>query len=76
MRLLEWGTFSATFFIVVAIFLWQWSKMKQHPKKDKGTFIVLLLIGLMLSIFNLQQIPGPVSWVSALFRPLGKFLEL
>lgn len=72
---MEWRAFFATLVIGAVILLLQWPKMKQHPKMDKGAFIVFLLIGLVLSMFNLQQTPGPVSWVSALLKPLGKFLE-
>ncbi|VEF49756.1 Uncharacterised protein [Bacillus freudenreichii] len=73
---MKWGAFFATLVIVAVIFLLQWPKMKKNPKKDKIVFIVLLSLGLVLSMFDLQRIPGPVTWVTTILRPLGKFLEL
>ncbi|WP_260320055.1 hypothetical protein [Peribacillus simplex] len=49
--------------------------MKQKPVKEKLALISLLLIGLLLSMFNLQEMAGPTSWIEALFRPLGEFME-
>ena len=49
----RWGAFFATTVIVALIILYQWPRMKQNPKKDKLAFITLLLIGWVLSMFDL-----------------------
>ncbi|MBS4206486.1 hypothetical protein [Bacillus sp. FJAT-50079] len=72
---MEWKVFFATMLIVFIIILFQWPKMKQHPKKDKGTFLILLFIALILSSLDLQRLPGPVTWVSTLLKPLGTFMQ-
>lgn len=72
---MKWGVFFATAGIVLVIILFQWPKMKQQSKKDKGAFIVLLLLALMLSMFDLQHIKGPVTLLEYIFKPFGKLIE-
>lgn len=72
---MRWETFLLTTAIILVILLLQWPKMKQKPKKDKGALLILLLIGWILSIFNLTHMEGPTSWVQALFKPFGEFME-
>ncbi|MEH7125177.1 hypothetical protein V7122_09515 [Bacillus sp. JJ1532] len=72
---MRWEGFFSTAVIIFVILLFQWPKMKQKPKKDKGALIVLLLIGLVLSMFNLPQMDGPTTWIDALFKPFGQFME-
>ncbi|MGE7761445.1 hypothetical protein [Peribacillus sp. NPDC097895] len=61
--------------IVFLIILYEWPKMKKNPKKDKVAFLTLLLIGLVLSMFNLPQMSGPTEWMQTLFRPFGEYME-
>ncbi|MFD6207372.1 hypothetical protein [Peribacillus sp. NPDC060253] len=61
--------------IVFLIILYEWPKMKKNPKKDKVAFLTLLLIGLVLSMFNLPQMSGPTEWIQTLFRPFGEYME-
>ncbi|AOH53496.1 hypothetical protein ABE28_003960 [Peribacillus muralis] len=72
---MRWAAFFSTAFIVTVIILYEWPKIKRKPAKDKIALISLLLIGLLLSMFNLQEMAGPTSWIEALFRPLGEFME-
>lgn len=72
---MRWGAFFATAAIVMIIILFQWPKMKQHPKKEKSAFIGLLTIGLILSMFDLPHISGPVKWIEFVFKPFTKILE-
>ncbi|MBS4188953.1 hypothetical protein KHA94_01815 [Bacillus sp. FJAT-49705] len=72
---MKWGNFLATAFIILIIILLQWPKMKQKPKKEKSAFIVLLLIGLFLSMFDLPYIGGPAKWIEYVFNPFGEILE-
>jgi multisubunit Na+/H+ antiporter MnhB subunit len=60
--------------IIVIIILFEWPKMKQQPIKDKLVFIVLLFIGWFLSMFDLPNMSGPLTWQEALFHPLRKFI--
>ncbi|MEJ9232945.1 hypothetical protein LAV79_26760 [Peribacillus butanolivorans] len=61
--------------IVALIILYEWPKMKQNSKKDKMAFLSLLLMGLVLSMFNIQQMSGPTSWIETFFKPFGEFME-
>ncbi|WP_340084419.1 hypothetical protein MHB50_18110 [Siminovitchia sp. FSL H7-0308] len=72
--MMAWGSFFGTMMIVLVIMFLQWPKMKQNSKKDKAAFIVLLMIALLLSMFDLQHLKGPVTLVDVIFQPLGKFL--
>ncbi|WP_232732362.1 hypothetical protein [Bacillus sp. mrc49] len=72
---MKWAAFLSTAFIIILITLYEWPRMKQKPVKDKLALISLLLIGLLLSMFNLQEMAGPTSWIEAMFRPLGEFME-
>lgn len=72
---MRWGAFVSTTIIVVLIILYEWPKMKQIPNKDKVAFFTLLLIGWVLSMFDLPHMGGPTSWIVTLFKPFGKFME-
>ena len=72
---MRWGAFFCTTIIVALIILYQWPKMKQNPKKDKIAFSILLLIGWVLSMFDLPHMAGPTTWIEALFKPFGQFME-
>lgn len=71
---MAWGSFFGTMMIVLVIMFLQWPKIKQNPTRDKAAFIVLLMIGLVLSMFDLQHMKGPVTLVDVIFQPLGKLL--
>lgn len=72
---MRWGAFLVTTVIVVLIILYQLPRMKQKPKKDKMAFFTLLLIGWILSMFDLPHLGGPTAWIETLFSPFGRFLE-
>jgi hypothetical protein len=71
----RWGAFLGTTIIIAVIILFQWPKMKQHPKKDKMAFFMLLLFAWVLSMFDLPNMAGPVTLIEALFKPVGQFME-
>lgn len=73
---MKWGTFFITGMLIFLILLLQWPKMKNSPIKDKLAFISLLLIGWVLSMFDLMHISGPVSWLDTLTKPLTRLLEV
>lgn len=72
---MRWGSFFSVTIIVIFIVLFQWSNIKQSPKKDKIAFFSLLFIGWMLSMFNLPDMRGPTAWIEVFFRPFGRFME-
>lgn len=73
---MRWGVFFGTAIIIAVISLLQWPKMKQHPKKDKWVFIMLLLVVWGLSLFDLPQMAGPLTLIQALFKPVGQFMHM
>ena len=72
---MRWGAFFCVMVIVALVILYEWPKMKQNPKKDKMAFFTLLLIGLVLSMFDLPHMGGPTAWIQTLFGPFGRFME-
>ena len=72
---MRWGAFLGTTIIIAVIILYQWPKMKQHPKKDKWMFFMLLLVCWVLSMFDLPNMAGPLTWIEAAFKPVGQILE-
>ncbi|CAI6082182.1 hypothetical protein PAECIP112173_03472 [Paenibacillus sp. JJ-100] len=72
---MQWLAFFSTMVIITVIIALQWPRMKHYPRKDKGAFLVLLLFGLVLSMFDLKYMNGPTTWVEAIFKPFGQFME-
>ncbi|MDU0200833.1 MULTISPECIES: hypothetical protein [Paenibacillus] len=72
---MKWSVFipvaSASFCIV----LLEWPKLKQKPVKDKVAFAAILLAVLLLSMFDLPNTPGPISFLNALFKPFKPLVE-
>lgn len=71
----EWKSFLGTLIIVAFIFFLQWPRLKQKPKKDKAAFIVLLLIGLFLSMFDIKYMTGPAEIRQSLIRPFVEYMQ-
>ncbi|WP_313803438.1 hypothetical protein [Cytobacillus sp.] len=72
---MKWGIFFCVMVIIGAIILYEWKKIKTYPKKDQFTFFILLLLAGTLSLFDLPNLPGPVTLLENIFRPFGKFME-
>lgn len=72
---MRWGAIFAVVTVSIVILLFQWPKMKQAPKKDKWAFGVLLVIGWVLSMFDLPHISGPITWKEVIFRPFGQLMQ-
>ncbi|MFD1706423.1 hypothetical protein ACFSCZ_06595 [Siminovitchia sediminis] len=73
---LEWKQLFSTTVVIAIIITLQWPKMKNHPGKDKGVFVTLLLIGLVLSAFKLGHLPGPGTFLKWIFGPVGKWIGM
>ncbi|MGC5328085.1 hypothetical protein [Brevibacillus sp. SYSU BS000544] len=72
---MRWSVILGVTFIVVLIVLFEWPRMKNHPKRDKIAFAGLLLIGWVLSMLDLQNMAGPNTLVEMIFKPISVILE-
>lgn len=72
---MRWSVILGVTFIVLLIVLFEWPRMKDHPRRDKITFAGLLLIGWVLSLFDLQNLAGPSTFVEMIFKPISVILE-
>jgi len=73
---MRWGVLIGTTLIIVAIVAYEWPKMKLYPRKDKASFIVLILLGWILAQFDLQYMAGPVTLLETIFKPVSKLINL
>ncbi|TCJ04720.1 hypothetical protein [Cytobacillus praedii] len=72
---MKWGIFFCVLVIIGVIILYEWKKIKAYPKKDRITFFILLIIAGALSLFDLPNLPGPVTLLETIFRPFSNFME-
>lgn len=72
---MRWGEWLIMTGVVLLIFLVEWPRFRSYTRKEKLAFCSLLCIGWILSLFDLTQTPGPITFVEALFKPLGAMLE-
>jgi hypothetical protein len=71
----RWGAFLGTAAVSVVLILFQWAILKKLPKKDMLAFYILLIMGLGLSIFDLPNMPGPLTIIEAIFKPFGQIFK-
>ncbi|WP_127532568.1 hypothetical protein [Paenibacillus kobensis] len=60
---------------VIAIWWLDWPKIKKKTGKEKTLFIMLLLLGWVLSMLNLPDTPGPTTLLQFVFKPLEPLVE-
>jgi hypothetical protein len=72
----RWGAFFGTTLIITIIIFIQWPRLKKYPKKEKWAFFILLSIGWGLSMFDLPNMAGPMTWLQALFKPFAPLMEV
>jgi hypothetical protein len=72
---MSWSFFICVTIAVLLITWFEWSKLKQKPKKDKVAFISLLLIVWLLSMLDLPNTPGPTTVLQIIFKPFKGLLE-
>lgn len=60
---------------VLLIFLVEWPKLRSQPRKDRYAFVLLLSIGWILSLFDLQNLPGPITFLEMVFRPFSAMMR-
>lgn len=74
---MKWGPIFGITFIVILIALYEWPKINSKQKKEKAAFVILALLGWLLTIVVLYNpdIPGPTQMIHLIFKPLGKMIE-
>jgi len=61
------------FVIIFSVLIWLYEKknLKNAPRVDKITFYSILAISMILSMFYLEKVPGPLSLVDKIFSPIS-----
>jgi len=67
----RWGQFFGTTLIVILILLVLSPRLKKIKMKDKTIFFIFLLFGWGLSILDLPDIAGPMTWMRFFFKPFA-----
>ncbi|MEV5028313.1 hypothetical protein [Paenibacillus sp. LPE1-1-1.1] len=57
------------------ILSFEWPRMKAKPAKDKAALVSLLLIGWVLSMLDLPNMPGPTTLLEVIFYPFRGLIE-
>ncbi|MCM3089749.1 MULTISPECIES: hypothetical protein [unclassified Cytobacillus] len=71
----DWTTIVIVQVLIWLIVIFEWKQLKKSSKTDKITFAAILSISTLLSFFNLEDLPGPISLLHYIFGPLGKMME-
>ncbi|GAB3058243.1 hypothetical protein [Virgibacillus ainsalahensis] len=63
--------------IAALITVYEWPKINKDMKKEKRSFILFTMGGVLLAILLVYfpTMPGPTELVEAIFSPLGKLME-
>ncbi|TCN26500.1 hypothetical protein EV146_10321 [Mesobacillus foraminis] len=69
---MEYSICSAGLYLAHCLF--EWKQLKKASKADRITFSSILILSALMSFFNLENIPGPISFLHYLFGPLGRIL--
>ncbi|MFD2371549.1 hypothetical protein ACFSO0_16605 [Brevibacillus sp. GCM10020057] len=72
---MKWGLMISMTALAITMILFEWRRLSKLPKRDKVAFISLVIIAWGLSMFDLQQLPGPTTVLQAIFKPLERLLE-
>lgn len=72
---MKWVQIVVMSVLVCILFALEWPRLSGLPKRDKAAFITLLFVAWVLSMLDLPNLPGPTTFINALFRPLGQYLE-
>ena len=57
------------------ILITDWKLIKKVTKLEKILFSILLLIALIPTFFNLDNVPGHITFIELLFGAFGNFME-
>lgn len=70
-----WSTVFAVQVLIWCIVLFEWKRLKKAKLADKIPFAVILMLSAVLSFFNLENLPGPLTLLHYIFGPLGRWME-
>ncbi|KEO84833.1 hypothetical protein [Tumebacillus flagellatus] len=55
----------------------EWRHLRTSPRKDRGVFLAFIGIGWLMAalLVIFPKLPGPTTWLDALFKPLFKWMS-
>lgn len=72
---MKWGPFVGTALFAALLLLVLWPRLKKNSLKERTVFFIFLFFGWGLSLFDLPNIAGPMTWIRFLFKPFAPLLE-
>lgn len=72
---MRWDRIILVTLVCAFIFGYEWPRMKGDTRRDKSAFTILLIAGWMLSLFDLPNLTGPISWFEGLLKPFTNVME-
>jgi len=72
----NWSTVLTVQAVIWLIVLFEWKHLKKASKGTKITFATLLALAAFMSFINLENTPGPITFLHYIFAPLGKLMEV
>jgi len=72
----NWGTILTVQVIIWLMIVVEWKKLKKAPKANKITFGTILVLISIMSFFNLESLPGPITFLHYIFGPLGRWMGM
>lgn len=71
----DWSTVLGVQVLIWSIVLFEWKRLKKAKMSDRIPFAVILMISAVLSFFNLENLPGPLTLIHYIFGPLGRWMD-
>ncbi|MDF2963586.1 MAG: hypothetical protein K0S39_5321 [Paenibacillus sp.] len=72
---MRWTFFCGVTIAVILIWCFEWKKLKEKLKRDRVVFMSLLLLGWVLSMMDLPNMPGPTTFLQFIFKPFKGLVE-
>ena len=69
-----------TIVLIVQVLIWlivifEWKRLKNASKADRIIFVSILILATLMSFFNLENLPGPLTLLQYVFGPLGRIMN-
>lgn len=71
----NWNTVFVVQVLIWLIVLFEWKRLKNASKADRITFAAILILSALMSFFNLENLPGPLTLLQYIFGPLGGIMK-
>lgn len=71
----NWNTIFVVLVTLGFIVLFDWSRLKNTTKNEKFTFISILSFCFLMSLLDLENIPGPITLLHYIFGPLENIMQ-